>query len=170
MRPAPSRAPRPWTDPAQFAKAVTQSYRRNKWETQPVRIEVWSEKGTVRGTLALILDKYEIPFRVMHGFASATTVQEIASESIRSPRPLVALYVGDWDPSGLHMSEADLPGRLAEYRERLSLHGEAGPAFEPEILRLALDAEDVADPELPSFALDTKRRDPRHGWYGGPPR
>jgi hypothetical protein len=25
----------------------------------------------------------------------------------------------------------------------------------------------VRDPELPSFALDTKRGDPRHSWYRG---
>ena len=65
-------------------------------------------KDTVRGTLAPVLAHHEVPFRVMHGFASATTVQEIAAGSLTSERPLVALYVGDWDPSGLHMSEEDL--------------------------------------------------------------
>jgi hypothetical protein len=31
-------------------------------------------------------------------------------------KDFVALYVGDWDPSGLHMSEVDLPERLQRYR------------------------------------------------------
>src|SRR3989442_11072133 len=104
-----------WADPAAFAEAVTRSYRRNKWAAQPVRIEVWSEKGTVRGTLASVLNHYEVPFRVMHGFASATAVQEIAHAGLVSAQPLVALYVRDWDPSGLHMSEEDLPARLFAY-------------------------------------------------------
>ena len=56
-----------------------------------MRVEVWSEKGTVRGTLAPILNKYEVPFRVMQGFASATTVQEIAAASLATAQPLVAL-------------------------------------------------------------------------------
>ena len=30
-------------------------------------------------------------------------------------RPLIALYVGDFDPSGMFMSEEDLPKRLAKY-------------------------------------------------------
>jgi hypothetical protein len=105
-----------WADPERFAETVTRAYRRNKWAAQASRVEVWSEKGTVRGTLAPVLDQYEVPFRVMHGFASATTVQDIAAASLATEQPLVVLYVGDWDPSGLHMSEADLPQRLHDDR------------------------------------------------------
>lgn len=154
-----------WTDPAQFADSVTRAYRRDKWSAQPVRLEVWSEKGTVRGTLAPVLTTYEVPFRVMHGFASATSVQDIAEASLASAQPLVTLYVGDWDPSGLHMSEQDLPGRLNTYRATLcEQHGVVGPTAIT-ILRVALADEDVLNPALPSFPLDTKRGDPRHNWY-----
>src|SRR5262245_5185835 len=59
-----------WNDPEQYARAVARSYRRNFWNQQPVRCEVWSEKGTVRGVLAPVLDKYGVGFRVMHGFTS----------------------------------------------------------------------------------------------------
>lgn len=152
-----------WADPAAFAETVTRSYRRHKWDAQPARVEVWSEKGTVRGILAPILDKYEVPFRVMHGYASATTMQAITHTSLSTPQPLVALYVGDWDPSGLHMSEVDLPGRLAKYR-----YLEAGASVEgttPVVVRLALAAVDVADPDLPSFDADTKQGDPRWRWF-----
>src|SRR5258706_6514536 len=38
-----------WDDPAQFVECVNRSYRRDFWNQQPVRVEVWSEKGTVRG-------------------------------------------------------------------------------------------------------------------------
>jgi hypothetical protein len=78
-------------------------------------LEVWSEKGTVRGTLAPVLDKYGVTFRVMHGFSSATIVNQVADETRDSENPLLVLYVGDWDPSGMHISEVDLPKRLAEY-------------------------------------------------------
>jgi hypothetical protein len=39
----------------------------------------------------------------------------VADETRDSENPLLVLYVGDWDPSGMHMSEVDLPKRLAEY-------------------------------------------------------
>lgn len=162
-----------WADPEKFADTVTRAYRRDKWAAQPVRIEVWSEKGTVRGTLAPVLNTYEVPFRVMHGFASATTVQEIAHASLTTEQPLVALYVGDWDPSGLYMTQEDLPGRVFNYRLKLVPQIGLSMAWcdehfdetEPKTLRVALSAEDVADPELPSFPLETKSADPRHGWY-----
>src|SRR6516225_8384788 len=102
-----------WDDPAEFAEAASRQYRRDFWTTQPTRVEVWSEKGTVRGLLAPVLNKYGVGFRVMHGFSSATVVHDIADDG--DGRLLVALYVGDYDPSGMFMSECDLPERLEKY-------------------------------------------------------
>src|SRR5271169_4300599 len=36
-----------WDDPAQYARCVARSYRRDFWNQQPVRVIVVSEKGTV---------------------------------------------------------------------------------------------------------------------------
>jgi hypothetical protein len=44
-----------WNDPAEYARCVAQSYRRDFWNQQPYRIQVLSEKGTVRGVLAPVL-------------------------------------------------------------------------------------------------------------------
>src|SRR5262245_56855291 len=40
-----------WDDPAAFVRTVSRAYRRDFWNQQPRRVEVWSEKGTVRGVL-----------------------------------------------------------------------------------------------------------------------
>ncbi len=162
-----------WTDPAAFARTVTEAYRRNKWAAQPRRLEVWSEKGTVRGTLAPVLDEFEVPFRVMHGYASATTIAEVAHASLREAQPLRVLYVGDWDPSGLHMSEEDLPARLHNYRttacEQAGIAWWGEETFERSAIaltRLALTEGDTEDlgPAL-GFQADTKQGDPRHRWF-----
>ena len=100
-----------WDDPDEFTRSMINTYRREYWNQQPVRVEVWSEKGTVRGVLRPVLDEYGIGFRVVHGFASATIVHDVAEDD--DGRNLIVLYVGDWDPSGLCMSEVDLPERLA---------------------------------------------------------
>ena len=50
-RPANWRIPS-WKDPAAFVRDVRRSYRRDFWSDQPDRVEVWSEKGTIRGVLA----------------------------------------------------------------------------------------------------------------------
>jgi hypothetical protein len=144
-----------WDDPQAFGESVMAGYRRNKWASQPKRIEVWSEKGTVRGTLKPVLDAYEVPFRVMHGYASATAVNQIVDDARDDT---LALYVGDWDPSGLHMSQVDLPGRLEEYGG-FDRDGSTGL----EIGRVALVAGDLVG--LPSFEAETKRHDPRYRWF-----
>jgi hypothetical protein len=38
-----------WANPEEFIRGAKRSYRRDFWGYQPVRVEVWSEKGTVRG-------------------------------------------------------------------------------------------------------------------------
>src|SRR5262249_18769376 len=67
-----------WANPTEYAECVARSYRRDFWDQQPVRCEVWSEKGTVRGVLEPVLDQYAVGFRVMHGFSSATTVYDVS--------------------------------------------------------------------------------------------
>ena len=144
---------RRWEDPAAYVDTVSRAYRRDRWVDQPYWIEVWSEKGTIRGTLKPILDAYGITFRVMHGYGSATALHQVAEESVAHDKYLTAFYVGDWDPSGLHMSEIDLPRRLEKYEGDV------------DVIRLALTIPDCIGRNLPSFAADTKKRDPRFRWY-----
>ncbi len=57
-----------WADPAEYARSVARSYRRDFWDQQPQRVQVWSEKGTVRGVLRPVLDQYAVGFFPVHGF------------------------------------------------------------------------------------------------------
>jgi hypothetical protein len=100
--------------------------------------------------LAPVLDHYAVGFRVMHGFSSATVVHDISEDN--DGRPLIVLYVGDFDPSGMFMSQEDLPKRLSEYGgDHIILR------------RIALTREQVRD--LPSFPATDKHKDPRYGWF-----
>src|SRR5262249_4575527 len=139
-----------WADPAEYAECVARSYRRDFWDQQPVRCEVWSEKGTVRGLLAPVLDHFAVGFRVLHGFSSATTIYDVSEDD--AGRDLIVLYVGDFDPSGLFMSEEDLPKRLAEYG-----------GHHITLKRIALTREQAS--ALPSFPVTDKRKDPRYKWF-----
>jgi hypothetical protein len=146
--------PLTWRDPQEFARVQKRSFRQDRWEYQNTHLEVWSEKGTIRGTLWPILNAYGVTFRVLHGYGSATAIHDIAQESLyyeEEGKPFVALYVGDFDPSGLHMSEVDLPERLARY------------GGEIEVRRIALTHEDLGG--LQGFDLESKKGDPRFRWY-----
>ena len=115
-----------------------------------MRVEVWSEKGTVRGVLAPVLAEYGVGFRVMHGFSSATSLYEVAQYD--DGRELIALYVGDYDPSGMYMSERDLPDRLARYDGKHIT-----------VKRIAIVAADT--PSLISFPAADKKLDTRYKWF-----
>jgi hypothetical protein len=157
-----------WRDPAAYIRATRNDYRRDHWTLQPRRVEVWSEKGTVRGTLAPVLEEYAVTFRVLHGYASATTVRAAVEDCLDGGKPVLALYVGDWDPSGLHMTEVDLSRRLTEYHRNLCAERDLNPATAPtiELARIALVASDVGrGTRLPSFPAATKRGDTRWRWY-----
>jgi hypothetical protein len=86
-------------------------------------------------------------------FGSFTAVRQAAEDSRYLPndRDAVALYAGDWDPSGLYMSAMDLPNRLARY----------GSQWEFE--RIAIVQDDLAG--LPHFDTATKSGDVRLKWY-----
>jgi hypothetical protein len=142
-----------WSSLADYGESVLRSYRRDFWDRQTDRVEVWSEKGTIRGILAPILDEFAVTFSVKHGFDSATSVNAVAEQTAGNDRPLVALYIGDWDPSGLWMSKKDLPKRLSQYGASVDLK------------RIALTFSDVYHGGLPSFHADTKSKDPRHRWF-----
>lgn len=104
----------------------------------------------MRGVIAPVLDEYAVGFRVMHGFGSATSVYDIAQDD--DGRPLIILYVGDFDPSGLYMSEHDLPDRFDKY---------GGDHIE--LRRIALAFKHLT--RLPSFPAKDKRKDPRYKWF-----
>jgi hypothetical protein len=139
-----------WDNPTNFARAAARSYRRDFWNQQDVSVEVWSEKGTVRGVLKPVLDDYGVGFIVTHGFNSATGIYDIASSD--DSKPLIALYCGDWDPSGLCMSEHDLPKRIKDYG-----------GDHVELRRIALVQDDLAG--LPPFSASEKKKDPRYRWF-----
>lgn len=126
-----------WDDPKSFMRSVKRCYRKDLWREQPHDVEVWSEKGTVRGTLGPVLEEYGVTFRVQHGFASATSLHEAAGDS--QWRPFTVLYVGDHDPSGMHMSEVDLPVRLERYEADI------------DVVRIELISNDLSG--LPHFDL-----------------
>ena len=140
-----------WNNTAELVRVMTRNYRRDYWQEQPRRVEVWSEKGTVRGTLGPVLAEFGVTFRVMHGYASATVANDVAEESLADERPLHALYCGDWDPSGLHMSEVDLPDRVERYGGDVDLDRIA-------LLHADLDA-------LPCFSPENKAKDARLAWF-----
>jgi hypothetical protein len=90
---------------------------------------------------------------VTHGFTSATAINQAAEESANDDRTWQVLYIGDWDPSSLSISEKDLARRID--RSLGDIH----------INRLALTSDDVGYGGLPPLDVDTKQGDTRYRWF-----
>jgi hypothetical protein len=140
-----------WNGLEDFGEHVVSQYRSNFWQYQDSWIKVFSEKGTIIGIVQPVLAEFAVNYKILHGFGSATSLHDVAAESLTGDRYLEILYIGDFDPSGMHMSEVDLPERINRY---------GGAA---EITRIALTRADCDG--LPSFDAETKRHDPRHAWF-----
>jgi hypothetical protein len=104
----------------------------------------------VRGLLRPVLDKYAVGFNPVHGFTSATSAHDAAEDD--DGRDLILLYVGDFDPSGMYMSEEDLPTRFAKY-----------DGNHIKLKRIALTRRHVRT--LPPFPASDKRKDSRYRWF-----
>ena len=111
---------------------------------------MWSEKGTVRGLLKPVLDEYGVGFFPVHGFCGGGEVYNRAN--FYDGRPMHLLYCGDFDPSGMCMSEVDLPKRFEKYGGNHII-----------IDRIALRPEDTVS--LPSFPASDKKKDSRYEWF-----
>ncbi|MDQ3692009.1 MAG: hypothetical protein M3464_00050, partial [Chloroflexota bacterium] len=142
-----------WNDPTAFMEVVKRSYRKDWWEDQPARLLVVSEKATIGGVLRPVLHAYGVGFLVLHGFGSATALNNLADFSLEDDRPLSLLYVGDHDPSGRYMSDVDIPERLDRYGGAAAL------------TRLAVTPVQIAAFALPTFAAATKSKDARYRWF-----
>jgi hypothetical protein len=128
------------------------NYAHPLWDSQEYDCEIWSEKGTIRGLIQRdVLDEYRLGLRVFHGYTSATCLHDIATEI---HRPLVALYVGDHDPSGCDMRDNDITARLEKYSE-----GECEVDFRV----VALTMPQIVQHNLPS--IQAKPADPRYKAY-----
>ena len=107
-----------WRDLASFGQTIEGVYRRDFWAHQRNQVIVISEKATVAGILRPVLDEYGVTFFPVHGFNSATKVHDLAEQIGQGAadedhrQHFILLYVGDHDPSGMYMSEIDLPERL----------------------------------------------------------
>lgn len=148
-----------YADLVEYSRQVERWYKRDFWAHQDNRVIVISEKATVKGIIEPVLGFYGVDFLPVHGFNSATKMHDLAENIAEDERHTLLLYVGDCDPSGMYMSQCDLPFRLAEYGAGNTEDGDYT------LRRVALTYADVHSGHLPSFDAEDKKKDPRYKWF-----
>jgi hypothetical protein len=172
--------PATFEDPAQYARIMQKAYRRDKWLPQPTHVCVWSEKDTIEGAIRPVLDRYEVPFQVLHGWSGATPIWDASQAHLERSQDTLIIYVGDYDPSGLYMSEEDLPQRLARYLSTTPELKDPDPEWVRDYLaslcltirRVALTVEDtralgrgLGFPAADKKGTEKKKGDSRYDWF-----
>ena len=150
-----------WSDPADIIQAASNSFRIDKWETQPCHVMVAVEKQALEGVLEPVCKRLDVNFIANKGYSSQSTMWRIGEDLKKLRRfrrkRIVVLYLGDHDPSGLDMDR--------DVEERLSLFS-GGPV---EFQRLALlweQIEELQPPENPAKLTDSRAKDyiAQHGY------
>lgn len=96
-----------YTSPRAFLKTVVPQYKRDLWQDQPWRPEVWVEKEALTGVVSGICSQLRVDFFACRGYNSQSEQwragQRLAQYISKGQRPIV-FHLGDHDPSGIDMT------------------------------------------------------------------
>lgn len=141
-----------WDSPSSVILAAYRSFRMDKWENQPNRVEVWVEKDALVGILERVCNEHDVDYFACRGYVSQSEMYEAARRIrryMRGGQDVHILHLGDHDPSGMDMTR-DIRSRLAMF---LEADGTAG------VNRLALNWNQIelyAPPPNPAKTTDSR--------------
>ncbi len=136
-------------------KEAAEFFKLDRQKGQPNYIELWVEKDAISNILKPRTALYGIRLMVNRGYSSTSAMYESfkrIERAIKRGQNCHIIYLGDHDPSGLHMSHKDIPDRLNE-------------AFGTEVAikHIGITKKQIEQFELPPNPA--KITDPRAGWY-----
>lgn len=152
------RKPESWQSLDDALSAMRRNYRRDLWQSQGVRLEVWLEKDALATIVQEATDPWDVPLMVSRGTSSATFLWSAAQMAVDAYRigittMILALY--DYDAAGHRAARAVEQG-LREH----------APGVPIDFELIALNAEQIQEWGLPT--RPAKASDPEaHRWGSG---
>jgi hypothetical protein len=116
-------------------REIARLYRRDLWRSQDRHVEVWCESDSIAGVLDDITWDYGVALLPCRGQAPKRFVWDSAQAYAQASKPVLCLYVGDFDPNGLDI------GKSVE--ERLRWYLPPGDRVDVEFRRLAIEPQQV---------------------------
>lgn len=125
-----------------FLRRMRGLYRADLWRDAALRCEVWVESRSIASVLIDDCDELAVALFPCGGFSSLSFVHSAAEEHNESgdARPLVVLYVGDYDPAGVLIDQS----LEREMRRHLS---ERIPLI---FVRVGINPEQIQQYDLPT--------------------
>ncbi len=109
-----------WERPGSIISSAAQSFRLEKWSTQPRRVEIWVEKEALAGIVERVADRYDVDWFSCRGYVSQSEVWGAGRRIGRylgAGQGVTILHLGDHDPSGIDMTR-DIRDRLEQFISR----------------------------------------------------
>lgn len=145
--------PNTWTDVDEALNYTAAAYRRALWTSQPVDVQVFTEKDAIRGVIDSVTREWDVPLGILRGFVSESFAWEVA-ESLNRHKRTVMYQLGDHDPSGV-AAWTDFEKKVRGFRP------DAEVVFE----RIAVTPEQITSMSLPT--RPTKKSDSRAARFKG---
>lgn len=125
-----------------FIRRMGHLYRADLWRDAEYRCEVWAESRSIASVLTDQCEELAVSLYPCGGFASLSFAHAAAEEhnGDSDTRPLIVLYVGDYDPAGV------LIDRALERELRTHLRADIPMDFR----RIAINEEQVKEYDLPT--------------------
>ena len=130
-----------WNTPEEAVKWVANQYRKQKWDSQKTRVEVWIEKDALLGIFEDVCNRstVDVPFFSCRGYNSQSEMWAASQRVLYYERKgirTVILQFSDHDPSGIDMTN--------DIKKRLTMFG-----CHAVVKRLALTIKQVRRFKLP---------------------
>lgn len=149
-----------WSSPKSILKAARDSYRRDLWENQPTRLEVWIEKDALIGVIDDICRDNDIPYFSCRGYVSDSEIWSAANRIVSNENKdqnTIIIHLGDHDPSGIDMTR--------DINDRLELFTRGG-LFSIERVALNMDQIETLNPPPNPAKINDSRYDSYVDKYG----
>jgi hypothetical protein len=124
------------------------------WDDQDTRVEVWVEKATLSQVLKDTFREHRVRALPVHGNFHCGAAHQVAKGIIERGQPVHALYLGDYDPSGLNICGLDGNGVIKDAMDEALTALRRPGRFT--ISRIGLTAEDVEDPTIADLWVAVK--------------
>lgn len=151
------RKPDTYSHAGDYIEQVSRSYRRDLWQQQGVRIEIWLEKDALADVIVDVTHEWDVSLMVSRGQSSATFLHSAAVtareafESTGVATYIYALY--DFDAGG-ERAYRTVERELPEYAPGVPIHVE----------RLAVTEDQIEEWSLPT--RPAKKSDPEAAKWG----
>lgn len=104
-----------WDSPREIMRSAAQSFRIDKWQKQPVRVETWIEKDALVGVISGVCNELDVPYFSCRGYTSQSEMWSAGMRLagyVAAGQDILILHLGDHDPSGRDMTR-DITDRLS---------------------------------------------------------